>query len=106
MNSYMGGGRTNWNNNHRVADSVDHTASQITLACDMITNAGINFEGIQQELMMLANQPSPPEPAQLISIANRIQTTKRQIDDSVQKVKEFARNIDSKTDEIQNRGGW
>lgn len=85
---------------------MDHTTSQITLACDMMTNAGINFEDIQQELMMLANQPNPSEPSQLISIANRIQTTKRQIDDSVQKVKEYARYIDFKTDEIQNRSSW
>lgn len=102
----MGGGRMNWNSNQRIADSVDHTASQITLACDMITNAGINYEGIQQELLMLANQPNPPEPSQLIGLANRIQTTKHQVDNSVQKIKEFARNIDSKTDEIQNRSSW
>ncbi|WP_155592119.1 hypothetical protein [Lysinibacillus cavernae] len=105
MNSSMGGGRS-WNSNQRIADSVDHTASQIVLACDMITNATFSFDAIQQELMMLSNQPVPPEPSQLMSLANRLQLTKRQIDDSVHKVKEFAKHIDSKTDEIQKRSSW
>lgn len=99
-------GMGSWGNNHRVADKVDHIADKIEFACDMINNASMSLDSLYMELMQISNQPNPPEPSTLMGIATRIQTSRRQIDDGLMKVKEMARNIDSETDDIQRRGGW
>lgn len=101
--SYVNNQSPGWGQNQRIADSVDHIASKIELSCDMISNAGIGLDSLHQELMMIANQPYPPQPSQLTSLATRILTSRKQMDDGVLKIKELARTIDSETNEIQKR---
>jgi len=100
-----------WGNQHtnNVANQVDHIADKIGFATDMVNNASMSLDSLQQELMAIANSPYPPNQSQITQIATRIATSKRQIDDGLNKIKEMARTIDQQTDNIQTphqRGGW
>lgn len=90
-----------------VANKVDHVADKISFALDMADNQIIGIDGIETELRALASGKTPPTPAQLISIAGRLNTLQTQLKDNFAKVKQMTKEIDATTDAIQSgQGGW
>lgn len=100
-----------------TANQIDMITDKINFISEMIQTGLLGFDAIEQELRMLANQPNPPQPAQLISLATRIDATQQQTFSGLQKLRVLSMEIDKATDKLQGgngndwntppqRGGW
>lgn len=100
-----------------TANQIDMIMDKVSFISEMVQTGLLGFDSIEQELRLLASQPNPPQPAQLLSIASRIDTTQQQTFASLQKLRELAREVDRATDRLQGgngndwntppqRGGW
>lgn len=101
--SYMNG----WNStaSRITATQIDMISDKINFISEMIQSGLLGFDAIEEELRMISTQPNPPQPAQLMSLAARIDTTQRQAFDGLQKLRVLAIEIDRATDKLQGTGG-
>ena len=88
-----------------TANQIDMIMDKVNFISEMIQTGLLGFDAIEQELRLLAGQPNPPQPAQLISIATRIDATQRQTFASLQTLRELTREVDRATDKLQGGGG-
>lgn len=97
--------------NQMTANRIDMVADKINFVSSMIQQGLLAFDGLEEELKLMANSPTPPSPAQLVSIASRIDTNQKQIFMGLQKLRELSVEIDKATDTLQGRpqnisSGW
>ncbi|MEF9959291.1 MAG: hypothetical protein RR448_03185 [Niameybacter sp.] len=104
---YMGNG---WGNmaSAMTANQIDMIADKQNFIANMIQNGLLGFDAIEEELRAMAVQSVPPQPAQLLSLATRIDSTQRQIFNGLQELRNLAIHIDKATDKLQNNNlnGW
>lgn len=91
-----------------TANQIDMIADKQNFIANMIQNELLGFDGIEQELRAMAQSPTPPQPAQLISLAARIDTYQRQAYNGLQELRKLSQQVDQATDKLQNGGqqGW
>lgn len=104
---YMNSG---WNMNASVvtANQIDMIVDKMNFIANMVQNYLMGFDAIETELRALANQSMPPQPAQLIAIAGRIDMQQRQTYEGLQQLRALAKQVDAATDKLQNntQSGW
>lgn len=91
-----------------TANQIDAIADKQNFIANMIQNGLLGFDSIEEELRAMAMQSVPPQPAQLLSLATRIDSTQMQIFNGLQELRKLAMHIDKATDKLQNNGstGW
>lgn len=107
--NYMSGG---WSQipAQMTANRIDMIAEKIAFVSEMIATGLISFDSVEQELINVSRGNTPPTPAQLQSIAARIDTNQKQIYNGLKKLNELAKEIDVATDKLQggqqSSTGW
>lgn len=92
-----------------TANQIDMIVDKMNFVANMIQNALLNFDTIEAELKFMASQSVPPQPAQLMGIAARIDGTQKQTFDGLQQLRRLAMEVDKATDQLQNKqnhAGW
>lgn len=101
---------SNWNYApaQMTASKIDMIADKISFVSDVIQQALLSFDTIEDELQNCVRCNTPPPPQQLLSLANRIDSNQKQIFMGLQKLKELSVEIDRTTDKLQNNvtTGW
>lgn len=91
-----------------TANQIDMIADKQNFIANMIQNGLLGFDAIEEELRMMAVQSVPPQPAQLLSLAARIDATQKQTFNGLQELRNLSMHIDKATDKLQNgnANGW
>ncbi len=91
-----------------TAHQIDMIADKQNFIANMIQNGLLGFDAIEEELRTMAVQSVPPQPAQLLGLATRIDATQKQIFNGLQELRNLAVHIDKATDKLQNNhlNGW
>lgn len=92
-----------------TANQIDMIADKMNFVANMIQNGLLSFDAIETELRAIAMQPAPPQPAQLVGLAARIDTSQRQTFEGLQELRRLAVEVDKATDKLQNKqagSGW
>lgn len=99
---YMNNG---WNNMGATmtANQIDMIVDKMNFVANMIQNGLLSFDAIEQELRAISMSPVPPQPAQLLGLAARIDTSQKQTFDGLQELRRLAVEVDKATDKLQNR---
>lgn len=106
---YMGNG---WGGmaSTMTANQIDMIADKMNFVSSMIQTGLLGFDSIEEELRIMATQLTPPQPAQLLSIAARIDSTQKQAYMGLQELKRLAESVDKATDRLQGgnsaASGW
>lgn len=95
-----------WNTAHSriTANQIDVISDKVNFIAEMMQTGLLGFDSIEEELRIIASQPNPPQPAQLMSLASRIDMTQRQVFEGLQKLRYLTVEIDKATDKLQGRG--
>lgn len=92
-----------------TANQIDMIVDKMNFVANMIQNGLLSFDAIETELRAIAMQPNPPQPAQLVGLAARIDTSQKQTYDGLQELRRLAVEVDKATDRLQNKQaqtGW
>lgn len=92
-----------------TANQIDMIVDKMNFVANMIQNGLMTFDAIEQELRAIAMSPVPPQPAQLVGLAARIDTSQKQTYDGLQELRRLAVEVDKATDKLQNKqstAGW
>lgn len=105
---YMNGGGWGMMGATMTAHQIDMIVDKMNFVATMIQNGLLGFDAIETELRAIAMQPVPPQPAQLIGLAARIDSAQKQTFDGLQELRRLAVEVDKATDKLQNRpqGNW
>lgn len=85
-----------------TANQIDMIADKQNFIANMIQNGLLGFDAIEEELRVMAMQSIPPQPAQLLSLAARIDSTQKQTFNGLQELRNLSTHIDKATDKLQN----
>lgn len=104
-NNYMTNGWGGATQQQMTAHKIDAQAEKVAFVVEMLQNALLGFDGIEKELVALSNAPVPPNPSQLVVLAQRVDTNQQQVMQGLNKIRELMTSIDRETDNIQ-KSGW
>lgn len=92
-----------------TAYQIDATVDKMNFIANMIQNGLLSFDAIETELRAMASLPTPPSPAQLMSLAARIDASQKQTFNGLQELRNLTVQVDKATDKLQNgsqNAGW
>ncbi|MBW7477635.1 hypothetical protein K0T92_23215 [Paenibacillus oenotherae] len=98
-----------WGNNQakETALRIDHIADKAKFGIEMLGTGLIGIDAIEKELIELSNAPQPPSQAQMRSIAHRLDSHQKQLQQALDRIKDMMNDIDRETDSIQRpRSSW
>ncbi|CAH1200532.1 hypothetical protein PAECIP111893_01420 [Paenibacillus plantiphilus] len=98
-----------WGNNQakETALKIDHIADKAKFGIEMLGTGLIGIDAIEKELIELSQAPQPPSQVQVRSLAHRLDSHQKQLQQGLDRIKEMMNEIDRETDAIQRpRSGW
>ncbi|ANF95661.1 hypothetical protein [Paenibacillus bovis] len=116
MNDYTPpvGGQPNyisgWGNQKakETALKIDHIADKAKFGIEILGSGLVGIDAIEKELIELSHAPNPPSQEQIRSIAHRLDSHQKQIQQALDRIRDMMTDIDKATDAIQNspRTSW
>lgn len=104
--NYMSG----WGNNSQAketASKIDHIADKAKFGIEMLSTGLIGVDALEKELIELSEAPQPPTQVQIRSIAHRLDSHQKQLQQALDRIKDMMNDIDKATDTIQKpRSNW
>lgn len=94
----------NWNmaGATMTAYQIDAIVDKMNFIANMIQNGLLSFDAIETELRALSVLPTPPSPAQLVSLASRIDASQKQTFNGLQELRNLTVQVDKATDKLQS----
>ncbi|MGO4540842.1 hypothetical protein [Paenibacillus sp. 2TAB19] len=105
QNNYMGG----WGNQQakETALRIDHLADKAKFGIEMLGTGLIGIDALEKELIELSNAPQAPTQVQIRSLAHRLDSHQKQLEQGLNRIKDMMNDIDRATDSIQGpRTNW
>lgn len=105
QNNYISG----WGNNQakETALKIDHIADKAKFGIEMLGTGLIGIDALEKELIELSNAPQAPTQVQIRSLAHRLDSHQKQLEQGLNRIKEMMNDIDRATDSIQGpRTSW
>lgn len=103
--NYMSG----WGNNQakETALRIDHIADKAKFGIEMLGTGLSGIDALEKELMEISGSQHPPTQAQIRSIAHRLDSHQKQLQQGLDRIKDMMNAIDKETDFIQGpRTNW
>lgn len=103
--NYMSG----WGNNQtkETALKIDHIADKAKFGIEMLGTGLMGIDSLEKELIELSNASEPPTQVQIRSIAHRLDSHQKQLQQALERIKDMMNDIDKATDFIQKpRTNW
>lgn len=100
---------TGWRNsqNKEAALRIDHIADKAKFGIEMLGTGLNGIDAIEKELIELSQAPQPPSQVQVRSLAHRLDSHQKQLQQGLERIKEMMNEIDRATDAIQKpRSSW
>ncbi|MFE4029229.1 hypothetical protein ACFX4N_24030 [Priestia sp. YIM B13551] len=93
---------TDWSTSptKHAAMKIEHTADKAAFAVDILNSAVTGFDAIEKELIEMSNSPHPPQPHHVRTIAHRIDTHQKQVQDGLEHIKRFMHEIERTSDHL------
>lgn len=97
-----------WNGASQItAHKIDMIVDKMNFVAQQIEVGLLQFDTIEQELRNIVSVGIPPQPAQLLSLADRIDSSQKQVFMGLQTLKNLTIDVDKATDRLQvSTQGW